>query len=65
MCILHWLGKSSEEVKLFIDDIWAQMVSCQEQSQVVCTVNFLRHKSSENDSITEKFGGCEVISVVT
>ena len=29
MCILH--GKSSEEVKLSIDDKWAKMVSCQEQ----------------------------------
>ena len=29
--ILHLHGKRIEEVKLFIDDTWAKMASCQEQ----------------------------------
>ena len=35
-CILHLHGKSSEEVKLFIDDTWTKMVTCQEQRLMLC-----------------------------
>ena len=44
--ILHLLGKRIEEVKLFIDDTWAKMVSCKEQKHGIRATDFLRHKSS-------------------
>ena len=36
MHILHLHGKSSEEIKLFIDDTLAKMVSCQGQRIKLC-----------------------------
>ena len=70
--ILHLHGKSSEEVKLFIDDTWSKMVSFQEQRLKLCeqstffaiSLPKMIPSPFDRQGQIEKFGGCEVISVV-